>query len=171
MSEREEFKRNSLRGIKNEKRYINKMEHIIVDEGKRILNGLRASYRIVSQKDITKFLDAHPEFKEAFNKKTTWHQIHLQWMYDTHVITTYQHRILIMTKQILNKHSSYILRSFEFENRYYVMQCEWYPKTEKCLRDQCKASENCPHYHKNFETKHEKYGKLAEAYRIKKEKK
>ena len=53
MSQREPFSRNLLKGL-NEKSYIKKLEYIIVDEGKSLLNSLKINYIIVSQKQITK---------------------------------------------------------------------------------------------------------------------
>jgi len=167
MTERFPFERNLLKGL-NEKKYIRKMEHIIIDEGKKILNSLRIHYCIVSQENITKFLESHPTFKEDFNKHTIWHQIRIMYLFEEHRVNRDQYAILSTMRQILNKNNDYILRPEEFDNRYYVMKCEWYPKTNKCLRDQCKASEACPHYYKNFETKHDKYSKLCAEYQKKK---
>jgi len=168
MPQREPFKRNLLKGL-TEKRYIKKLEYVIVEEGKRLLNSLKIKYCIVSQKQITKFLDKHSSFREDFNKHTTWHQIRIQYLYDTHQINSKQYLFLSTMRQILNKNNDYILRKDEFDNRKFVMQCEWYPKTNKCLRDQCVATHACPHYYKNFETKHEKLERYCEEYKKKKE--
>lgn len=169
MTEKKPFERNSLRDL-TEKRYIKKMEHIIVEEGKKLLNSLRINYCIISQKQISKFLEKHSEFKDDFGK-TVWHQIKIQHLFDTHVINTFQHQLLIMMKQILNRNSRYILRRDEFDKRYFVMNCFYYPKTMNCLRDQCIASEVCPHYFKNVEGKHAKYRKYADEYQKKKKEK
>ena len=167
MSQREPFKRNLLKGL-TEKRYIKKLEHVIVDEGKRLLNSLKIKYIIVSQKQITKFLEKHSSFKEAFNKHTIWHQIRIQYLYDTHQINSKQYRLLSTMRQVLNKNNDYILRKNEFDNRKFVIQCEWYPKTKKCLRDQCVATHVCPHHYKNFETNHKKLKRYTEEYYKKK---
>jgi len=150
MSEREPFERNSLRGIRSEQHYMKKMEDIIVAEGKRLLNSLRINYIMIHQKHISKFIDKHPEFK-----KTVWQQIRIQRLLDTKIISSSQHCLLVMFKQVCNKNSIYVLRGISFKQRYHVLNCD--RKVENCLLDDCKASEICPYYFKNTEGKHAKY--------------
>lgn len=172
---KEIFERNLLRDL-TENKYIRKMENIIIDEGKRIIDSIGVKYIVVHEKQLTKFLESIPKkYREAFNKHTTWHQIKIMHLYEKHrILNKSQYGIVSTMRQILNKRGNYILRPQEFDHRYYVMKCEWYPKVSKkcpCLRDQCKASECCPHYVKNIETKHDKYKKYFEEYQKNKEKK
>lgn len=164
MPAREPFSRNVLRGIKGEKHYIKKMEDIIISEGKRLLNSLRLNYIMIPQKHITKFIDKHPEFK-----KTVWQQIRIQRIYDTKVINSAQHRLLIMFKQVCNKNNIYILKGDSFKNRYYVLKCGRI--NEKCCLHDCPSAEICPYYYKNVEGKHAKYQRFVEEYKKKKENK
>lgn len=158
MPAREPFKRNSLRGIKNEEHYIKKMEDIIIAEGERLLNSLKINYCIISQRYISKFIEKHPEFK-----KTVWQQIRIQRLYDTKIINTFQHKLLIMMKQVCNKNNLYILKKDAFDKRYYVLNCKRI--VEKCLMDDCPSAEACPYYYKNVEGKHAKYQRWVEEYK------
>jgi len=148
--EKKPFERNMLRQL-TEKKYIRKMEYIIIEEGKKILNSLKVGYMIVADKQIHKFLLKHPDFIG-----TRWHQVGMKSIFEYKLINTFQYQHLIMMKQALNKNGMYILRKDEFENRKFANDCDRYHllksdecKDKICFQDSCIAKKVCPIFYQN----------------------
>lgn len=142
---KEPFEKNMLRGL-DEKRYVKKIESIIIEAGRRLLNSLRVNHTVIPTKHIIKFLEKHPEFKN-----TTWHQIGFKRLYGDKLINNFQYKLLITMKQILNKNDSYILRATEFDDRKYALGCERFQKGETCHQHSCVSIRVCPFFYKNTE--------------------
>lgn len=143
MKEKEPFDRMMLKQL-NKKSYVKKLEYIIVEEGKRILQSLKIGFMIVSSKNISKFVEKYPDFKV-----TTWHQIGLENIFKKYrILNTFQYQLLITMKQILNKNGKYLLMKNQFENREYVLSCKHYKEVDVCYNDDCRATYECPKFYK-----------------------
>lgn len=145
MSEQKEpFERLMLKTLKP-KKYIRKMERIIVDEGKALINSLRINYRIVSNENIGKWLEKHPEFK-----KTNWKQLGFYKLCKNSEINKREKRLLTTMKQVLNKNNNYLLRGDQFELRKKVLNCSTYNVVKDlCYSKDCPNFIVCPKYYKN----------------------
>ena len=128
----------------NEKKYVRKLEYIIVEEGKRLLNSLKIRFIIVNAKDLTKWIENREDFKSVH-----WHQIGIKKLLEYKIINTFQYQLLITMKQALNKNDNYILRGNEFEDRKFVLECKYYERGKTCLNDSCQSIRVCPLYFKN----------------------
>ncbi|GAH28780.1 unnamed protein product [marine sediment metagenome] len=134
----------SLRQM-NEKGYIDRLEWLIVEEGKRILNSLKISHMIITQENIQKYNDSHPIVAGL-----TWHQVGFERIYKKyHTLNAHQYRHLIAMKQVLNKNNKYLLRRDEFDNRERILECDRFKNQDTCLVSDCKSAYLCPKYYEN----------------------
>lgn len=142
--EKEPFERLMLKQMKP-KNYIKKLESIVIEEGKRILNSLRINYMIVDNKQIERYQDKHPEFV-----KLCWKQLGLNQLYRNNKVTSHQYDLLIRMKQALNKNSRYLLRGDQFKLRNKVLGCKVYKEVkELCYSKDCPCFIVCPKHYKN----------------------
>lgn len=144
MSERKKpFDRMLLRSFKDKKQFEDKLESLLVEEGKRILNSIKKSYIIVNEDHIQDFLEKHPKLG-----KPRWYQIGMEHFYKKGILNVHQYKIVVMIKQILNKNGNYLLRGDEFENKNGVLNCHFFKnvKVKNCCNSSCPFTRSCIKY-------------------------
>lgn len=144
MSERKKpMDRAMLRSFKNEKHYIEKLEKVIVEQGKQVLYSVRKGFIIVSNDNIQKFIKNNPKIGTP-----RWHQVRIQSLYNNGIINVSQRKLLIAMKQILNKRGDYLLMQDEFDKKHYVLNCKEFDNRDICHQHSCPATHDCVKYYK-----------------------